>query len=178
MLMKSLKWLLMLIVALALVVAVGGMLLSPKFQIARSELVQAAPDKVYALVAAPRSWQQWSAWNQRDPAMTITYSGPDSGPGAAWDWKSATQGNGGMRLTAAEPPQRIAYEIRFEGFDRPSTGELRFKPVGAGTEVTWTMDGDMGSNPLYRWFALFSDRMIGPDFSEGLANLKRVAEKP
>lgn len=178
MLMRALRWLLALIVALVLVVAVGGLLLSPKFQVARSQQVQAPPEKVYALVAAPRAWAQWSVWNRRDPAMTISYNGPDSGPGAAWDWKSASQGNGGMRLTAADPPQRIAYEIRFEGFSTASTGELLFKPAGSGTEVTWRMDGDMGGNPLYRWFALFSDSMIGADFEAGLANLKALAEKP
>ncbi|WP_295640124.1 SRPBCC family protein [uncultured Methylibium sp.] len=178
MLIRALKWLVALILALVLVIAVGGMLLSPKFQVTRTQQVKAPPDKVYALVVAPRAWAQWSAWNRRDPAMTIAYSGPDSGTGAAWDWKSTSQGNGGMRLTAAEPPLRVAYEIRFEGFSSVSTGELRFKAAGDGTEVTWRMDGDMGGNPLYRWFALFSDQMIGKDFSEGLANLKAVAERP
>ncbi len=48
---------------------------------------------------------------------------------------------------------------------------------GAGTRVTWSMAGNMGSNPLMRWFALFGDRMVGPDFEAGLANLKALAEK-
>ncbi len=178
MLFKALRWLLALILGLVLVVAIGGLLLSPKFQVSRTQQVQAPPDKVYALVASPKAWQQWSVWNQRDPAMTIAYSGPDSGVGAAWEWTSVSQGNGGMRFTAAEAPRRIAYEIHFEGFSTVSTGELRFKPAGSGTEVTWAMDGDMGGNPLYRWFALFSDQMIGKDFEGGLANLKALAEKP
>ena len=41
-----------------------------------------------------------------------------------------------------------------------------------------SVNGDMGSNPLFRWFALFGDRMTGPDFEAGLANLKALAEKP
>jgi hypothetical protein len=40
------------------------------------------------------------------------------------------------------------------------------------------MNGDMGSNPLFRWFALTMDSMVGKDFSAGLANLKALAEKP
>jgi hypothetical protein len=55
---------------------------------------------------------------------------------------------------------------------------LRFTPDGTGTKVTWTMNGDMGSNPLFRWMALFMGRMVGPDFEAGLANLKALAEKP
>ena len=49
---------------------------------------------------------------------------------------------------------------------------------GVGTQVTWSMHGNMGSNPLFRWLALFGDRMVGPDFEAGLANLKALAEKP
>jgi hypothetical protein len=36
----------------------------------------------------------------------------------------------------------------------------------------------MGSNPLNRWFGLMMDRLVGPDFEAGLANLKRLAESP
>jgi hypothetical protein len=35
----------------------------------------------------------------------------------------------------------------------------------------------MGSNPMFRWIALFADRMVGKDFDEGLAQLKQVAEQ-
>ncbi len=40
------------------------------------------------------------------------------------------------------------------------------------------MNGDFGSNPLFRWFALVADSMTGADFDAGLANLKALAEKP
>jgi len=64
-------------------------------------------------------------------------------------------------------------------FGTTSQGELSFKPnASGGTTVTWRMNGDMGSNPLYRWFALFGDRLIGPDFEAGLARLKTLAEQP
>jgi hypothetical protein len=40
------------------------------------------------------------------------------------------------------------------------------------------MRGDLGHNPLNRWFGLFMDKMVGPDFDEGLANLRRISETP
>jgi hypothetical protein len=52
------------------------------------------------------------------------------------------------------------------------------KPEGATTQVTRVMNGNMGSNPLFRWMALFADGMVGKDFDAGLANLKKLAEKP
>jgi hypothetical protein len=39
------------------------------------------------------------------------------------------------------------------------------------------MNGDMGKNPLLRWFALNADGMVGTDFEAGLAKLKRTAEQ-
>lgn len=183
MLGKTLKFILILLVLLAIVLAGGGLLLSPKFKVSRTVTINTTPDKVYALVANPRAWKQWSVWNRRDPSMAMTYSGAESGAGAVWEWKSASEGDGRMRFTAAEPPQRMAYELFFPDFGTTSTGEFRFEaPAGstpAGTTaVTWSIDGDMGSNPLYRWFALAADRLIGRDFEAGLNNLKAVAEQP
>ena len=176
--MKWLKRILGLVVLLAAVLFGGGALLSPKFTVSRSVDIAASADKVYALVASPRQWKLWSVWNQRDPAMQIDYSGPDSGAGAVWSWKSASQGDGKMSFTAAEPGKRVLYDLYFPDFDTTSSGELSFAAQGGLTRVTWVMNGDFGSNPLMRWMALFADRMVGADFDAALANLKAVAEKP
>ncbi|MDM4767854.1 SRPBCC family protein [Pelomonas sp. SE-A7] len=175
--MKILKTLGLILLALLAVLLVGGMLMSPKYKVQRTVAIKAAPDKVYALVANPRQWKQWSIWNQRDPNMTIEYSGPESGAGAVWSWKSKTEGDGKMSFTAAEPPKRVVYSLYFPDFESTSTGEMRLEVQGEMTQVTWTMDGDMGGNPLMRWFALFMDGMIGKDFEGGLNNLKVLAEK-
>jgi uncharacterized protein YndB with AHSA1/START domain len=176
--MKVLKVLLIALVALLLLVGVGGMLLSPKYMVSRTVTIQAPADKIYALVADPRGWKAWSAWNQRDPAMAIEYSGPASGAGAVWAWKSKSQGDGRMTFTTAEPSKRLGYELYFPDFGTTSTGDFRLDANGGATQVTWSMDGDMGSNPVYRWMGVFMDKMVGPDFDAGLANLKALAEKP
>ena len=163
---------------LLILLLVIGWFLPSTFQVARSVDVAAPPEKVYALVADPRGWRRWSVWNQRDPAMQITYSGPPSGTGAKWEWKSKSQGDGAMTFTAAEPPRRVAFDLYFPDFGTTSKGELAFEPRGATTHVTWTMNGDMGKNPLFHWMALAADGMIGKDFEAGLAGLKSAAEKP
>lgn len=175
--MKAVKWALATLVAIAVVVFGGALLLSPTFSVKRSVDVEASADKVYALVAEPRRWKEWSVWNRRDPAMQITYSGPPAGVGAAWAWKSGSEGDGSMTFTAAEPPRRIAYDLYFPDFGTTSKGDLALEPVGAGTRVTWTMNGDMGPTLAFRWFALFADGMVGKDFEAGLANLKALAEQ-
>jgi hypothetical protein len=47
-----------------------------------------------------------------------------------------------------------------------------------GDAVTWSNSGDVGANPLKHYLAAGMDRMVGPDFEAGLANLKALAEKP
>ena len=174
--MKILKWLLGAVLALAAVLVLGGLVISPKFSVSRSALVQAPPEKVYPLVAAPRQWKAWSVWTRRDPQMQIDYSGPEAGAGASWAWKSQDEGDGRMTFTIAEPNRRILYELYFPEFGTTSTGAFSFAPEAGGTRVTWTMDGDFGRNPLFRWFALAADKMVGKDFEVGLANLKALAE--
>jgi uncharacterized protein YndB with AHSA1/START domain len=176
--MKVLKWILIVVLALLAVLVIGGYMLSPKFTVSRSITINAPADKVYALVANPHAWTQWSVWNQRDPAMQIEYSGPESGTGAKWSWKSKSQGNGAMTFTESEPARKVGFELYFPDFGTTSTGQIEFVPDGNTTKVTWTMNGDMGSNPLFRWMALGADSMVGKDFEGGLANLKAVAEKP
>ena len=174
--MKILKFLVGLVLLPCLVVLGGGMFISSKYTMARSQQIAAAPDKLYALIAAPKAWKGWSAWNKRDPAMEITYSGPEIGPGAVWAWKSKTEGNGRMTFTASTPPGKVDYELFFPDFDSTSTGSFIIEAKDGGSLVTWTMNGDMGKNPINRWMGLFMDRLVGPDFESGLKGLKALAE--
>lgn len=176
--MKYLKWLgLVGALALAAVLLVGGLILPSAFSVSRSIVINAPADRVYALVADPRGWKQWSVWNRRDPAMQIEYAGPQSGTGAQWTWHSPSEGDGRMTFTDTVPAQHLGYELFLPDFGTTSRGDLSFKPEGSATRVTWTMNGDMGRNPLLHWVALNADSMIGKDFDAGLANLKVAAEK-
>jgi uncharacterized protein YndB with AHSA1/START domain len=173
------KWLLRIAVGLVglLVVLAGiGLLLPSQFKVERSVQIAASADRVYPLIADPREWKRWTVWNRRDPAMKMEYGGAPSGAGARWSWQSKSEGNGSMEFTDAKPGERIAYRLSFPEFGMQSSGLLTIVPTGDGVRVTWTNEGDMGASPVSRWFGLFMDRLVGPDFEGGLANLKRLAE--
>ena len=175
--MKILRWLLTGVdVIVAALVAVGIMMPS-QFHVERSTRIAAPPDRVYALIADPREWKRWSVWNQRDPGMKVTYSGSPSGEGAKWAWESKSEGSGSMAFTKAESPRGLEYALSFPDMGMASHGALTLVPDGTGTQVSWTNEGDVGRNPLYRLFVPFMDGMVGPDFAAGLANLKALAEK-
>lgn len=164
--------------AIALLLAVlvlGGWLLNPAYRVERSLLIQAPAERIYAQLDSSAGWQRWGVWYRRDAQMQISPGGQAQGRGAYWSWTSTSQGNGRMELTDAEAGRRVAYVLAIDDF-APSSGELRLEPEGQATRVIWLMQGKVGGNPIDRWFALFMDRLVGPDFEAGLANLKALAE--
>lgn len=175
--MKWFKRVLIGVIGLVLVLAGIGLVLPAKFKVERSVQIAAPADKVYPLIAAPRQWQRWSIWNQRDPKMQVEYDGPESGTGARWSWRSQSEGSGEMEFTEAVPGQRLAYRLNFPEFGMQSRGLLRLEPQGNGVRVSWSNEGEMSANPMNRWFGFFMDRLVGPDFEAGLTNLKRLAEQ-
>ena len=126
------RWLLRIVVGvigLVVVLLASGMFLPSQFKVERTATIAAPAETVYALIANPREWKRWSVWNQRDPAMKLTYSGPSSGSGAKWVWESKSEGNGAMEFTESIAPERIGYTLTFADFGMSSTGKLQLTPV-------------------------------------------------
>jgi uncharacterized protein YndB with AHSA1/START domain len=175
--MRWLKRAVLAVVMLVVVLAAIGFMLPSNFKVQRAATIAAPPEKVYAFIADPRQWKAWSAWNRRDPAMQVQYAGAASGTGAKWSWQSQSQGNGAMEFIEAVPGERVVYSLTFPDMGMTSRGTLSLAPEGGGTRITWSQEGDVGRSPVNRYFALFMDRLVGPDFEQGLANLKALAEK-
>ncbi|HXZ50041.1 MAG TPA: SRPBCC family protein [Usitatibacter sp.] len=176
--MKVLQWTLAAIGAVALAIVVVGLFLPSSFRVERSVQIGAPPDRVFDFVVEPRKWAEWGVWTKRDPQMRITYRGPPFGLGARWSWESRSEGDGSMEITGVDPGRRVEYSLYLAGFNLRTAGSFVLVPAAGGTRVTWTQEGDLGGNPLKHYIAAAMDRLVGPDFEQGLANLKSVAEKP
>jgi uncharacterized protein YndB with AHSA1/START domain len=176
--MKIIQWTLAVLGAVVLLVVVVGFFVPSTFKVERSAVINAPPKKIYDLVVEPRQWAKWSVWNKRDPGMKITYKGPPFGMGAKWEWVSKSEGSGSMELTRVEPDRVVEYSLSFPEYNMRSTGAIALEPSGSATKVTWNNAGDVGANPLKHYLTLMMDRMVGPDFEAGLANLKAIAETP
>lgn len=174
--MKYVQWALAVVGAIVLALAGAGLFLPSKFHVARSIEVRAPAATVYDHIANPRQWERWSAWNRRDPRMDVRYGGPLFGQGARWSWKSASEGAGSMEFTRVEPDRRVEYALAFHDFGMRSRGEFVIEPLASGARVTWTLHGDVGPNPVKHYAAWLMDWIAGPDFEQGLANLKALSE--
>jgi hypothetical protein len=152
-----------------------------EFEVVRSTDVAADPARVHDLVNDFHRWTEWSPWEDLDPQLARTYSGPDSGIGAHYAWVGNRRaGRGSMEITGSAP-DRI--DIRL-AFLKPytTTNDVTFTMTptqvdgAAGTSVEWRMSGRHQGilGVVSRIFPM--DRLIGKDFEKGLTRLKAVAE--
>ena len=174
--MRILKWIGIGVIAVVVLFVSVGFCLPRRFSVSRSIVVEAPPEAVYGVVAKLREWPTWTAWTvERYPDMKVTFSGPEEGVGARQSWEGNSSGKGSVEITKASPEEGIAYDFAFDG--SPSTGGISFFPSFDGaTLVTWHAEGDLGMNPIARYFGLLMDRFMGPDFEVGLTNLKKKVE--
>jgi hypothetical protein len=177
--MKILKKVFLALVALVVVLLVVGYFLPASYRVERSIVIRARPDAVFARVNTLKHWPEWTAWTvARFPDMKLSFSGPDAGEGAVYSWTGKTSGDGTLKITKSEPGKLITYDLDFEHGKYLSKGEISFTAEGEMVAVKWANAGDLGANPVNRWFGLLMDRMMGPDLQAGLDNLKRQMEAP
>ncbi len=174
-------------VALAIAIAVGIVLIlastkADTFSVQRSVTVKAPAEKIFPLISNFHQWANWSPWENKDPVMKRTYSGPESGKGAVYAWDgNKNVGSGRMEILDASSPSKIVIKLDFfKPFEGHNTAEFSMRPQsepGPATNITWLMHGPAPF--MHRLMQVFMDfdKMIGKDFEAGLANLKRLAEK-
>lgn len=175
--MKWLKGILVLLLTVAAVLAIVSQFLPGSYRVERSVVIKAPAEKVFPQVVDLRQWKTWGIWWQRDPGMTVTYSEPPTGVGSWSNWISKQEGSGKMTMKSIDPNKGITYDLFFPDMGMNSLGSMTLMPADAGVKVTWVSSGELGRNPMNRWFGLFMERFIGPDFEAGLARLKANSEK-
>ena len=150
-----------------------------EFHIERSIIVGTPPSVAFAQVNDLHAWAAWSPWEKLDPKMEKTFSGPSTGPGSSYAWKSESGkvGQGRMTIEKSEPPARVIVKLEFiKPFAATNTVTFTFDDTSEGTKVTWAMDGH--NSFMGKAFSLLMnmDKMVGGDFERGLTSLKALAE--
>ena len=170
-------------VLLVLLVTVAGVLAlaatkPDHYHVERSATIAAAPATVFAQVNDFRRWNDWSPWEQLDPAMKRTFAGPPSGKDASYSWTGNDKvGEGRMTIVESEPAVGIGIRLEFiKPWTETCQARFAFASEGEATKVTWGMDGE--HNFVSKVFCVFMDmdKMIGRDFDKGLERLQTVAE--
>jgi hypothetical protein len=163
--------------ALALLAAAFVATRPAAFAIERTERVEAPAAVVYGHIASLRAMDVWSPWVRMDANLKLAYAGPESGVGARSEWEGPEMGRGRLTVTAVDPGREV--EMRLDMLaPMAASNRILFTlaPAGAGTDVTWRMEGRNGFLGKFMTLIVDMDEMIGVPFEQGLAALKDVAE--
>jgi uncharacterized protein YndB with AHSA1/START domain len=163
------------LLGLFLIFVGGGFVLPDKAHITRNALINAPPDKIFALISDLRRAKDWSPWFRLDPAMVVTYEGePGVGQKMRWSSQVPEVGTGSQETSIYIPNTQVASKLDLGDLGQ-AVATVNLVPEGTGTRVSWEFDATL-RNIIERWFGLLFDQMIGPDFEKGLANLKAYIE--
>jgi len=175
--MKLLKRFVFFLIGLLCVLLLISFFLPSKVHVERTLVINATPEKLFEQVNTLKNWENWSPWHKLDPNMKLEYAGPPSGVGAKYSWESKQRnvGNGNLAITESVPHKSIQTAMDFQGQGQ-ATGNFRFEKNQEATQVTWSMETDMGKNPIGKFFGLMMDKMVGADFEKGLNSLQSMCE--
>lgn len=174
-----LKTILVIAVLLLVAVLIYAATKPDTFLLQRSIAINAPPEKVFSFINDFHHWPSWSPWEKMDPAMKKTHSGSSQGLGAIYEWEGNSQvGQGRMEILESSPPAKVGIKLDFfKPFEAHNRAEFTMEGKGETTKVTWAMSGlqPYVAKVMSLFFSM--ERMVGPQFESGLANLKALAER-
>ena len=177
--MRFLKIFLLGLIGLIVILFIISIFLPSSYYIERSIVIKAEPEDIFPYFDNLKKWPDWTVWNKTmDSTVVFNYEGPESGNGAISKWHSKNMGNGTITITNSRPVRELEYSLNMDEGKYKSVGKASFLIIKDGTKVSWSDNGELGFNPIARYFSyLFMDKYLGPDFEKGLANLKVLVEK-
>ena len=152
--------------------AVAALALPRHVSIERTAIINAAPEAVIELAASNTGYQAFNPYKDLDPNLSVEMFGPASGVGSGFSFES--KDGAGQQTVASVTTDQVVFDLDLGPLGQP-TQAISAVAVDGATEVTWSMDMDLGMNPVFRVMGLFMDGMIGPNFELGLANIADVA---
>jgi Polyketide cyclase / dehydrase and lipid transport len=170
-------WLQIITLALgALAVGAASTLLLPRHvRVQRSAHVPASADAILALASSNQGYQRFNPYRTSDPKLQIDTFGPAQGVGSGFHF--AGKDGKGSQTVVAVSPTAVDFDIDLGPMGQPRQ-RIEVQPATSGTQVVWTMQSDMGLNPIGRVMGLFMDRIVGPTFETGLKNLSLATARP
>jgi hypothetical protein len=165
------------IIALYLILS----LIAPKkYHVFRNIEVNKPLPEVFNFIKYVKNQDHWSPWDHKDPDMKKEYSGEDGEVGFISRWKGNKQvGEGEQEITVIYENERMESQLRFlKPWKSESDAYIKVEEINASTtKVTWGFSGE--NKPPGNVFMLFfnMDKVVGKDFEEGLAALKKYLEE-
>ncbi len=181
--MKFLKYFLISIGIIFAIALLASLFLSDKAHLERSTEINADAAIAFNMINDVKRWEEWSPWHELDSLTEWQFSEFTVGEGSWYSWNSNNPdvGKGKLTIVESKPNSYIKTKMDFDGMGT-SYAEYIFTPnETGGFKLTWTMDTNGEGMPWYfipfsRYFNLFLEKLIGPDYEKGLAKIKELSE--
>lgn len=161
----------------AIIALIGGAYMCPRIvHVERTIEIERPAASVYPYINSLRRATEWSPWAEYDPNVKMTYSGYEQGVGAKMSWSGNSKvGTGSQEITQSILNRKVVSDLHF-GEQRPAKAALTLTTTDHGTKVVWSLDIDIGNNPIARYVGLSLGTKVGADYDRGLAKLKSLVE--
>ena len=162
----------------AIIALVGAAYMLPQIvHVERTTVIDRPAASIFPYLNSLHRANEWSPWTELDPNLKLSFAGPDEGIGAKMSWVgNKSVGSGSEVITQSIANRKVAVDLDF-GDQGRAKAALTLTTIEHGTKVVWSVDIDVGNNPIGRYMGLSLDKMIGADYERGLARLKTLVEK-
>ena len=145
--------------------------------VVRSAVIKAPKEVVFDQIVHFANWPNWDPWSRMDSGkMKRTMYGTDGTPGSGYTWVGDKTGSGDMRDSAVSGTQ-LLYSLNIkEPHSGGGWGYLKADDTAGMTKVTWTITMHFGRPMNAMLIFMNMDKMLGPDFENGLNNMKTYLE--
>ncbi|MDD3738291.1 MAG: hypothetical protein PHP31_03250 [Lentimicrobiaceae bacterium] len=162
--------LIVLLVLILSCIAVGFFL--PKNVTVRCKTTIKAPTYlVYSKVANMQWWNEWVTWIKDSDSINniIDIDGNILG---LIDRRNSYQYY--LKHSFQKDSLYFVFDFSDEG---KSASTFYFIPEDSSTQVVWTFESKLGNNPISRWLALRTDKLVEPEMERSLQNLQNLFTK-
>ena len=112
--------------------------------------------------------------------MKHTMGATSQGIGATYSWDGNKDvGTGRMEIKESVPSSKVSIQLNFlKPFEAQNVSEFLIASKDGQTEVRWAMSGPQPFIAKLMSVFFSMEKMVGPDFEQGLSAMKTAAEAP
>lgn len=146
------------------------------YKVEKSIEIKAPIEEIFIQINNHRNRKNWSPWEKKDPNQISEYNYIENGKGAFYSWKgNDSVGTGTLEIIESIPFSKIESKLTFTApWESTSSIYWNFEKQDTIVKTTWSTVGEM---PQFMLWFMDMEEIIGPDFEQGLQNLKKYCEE-
>ncbi len=149
-----------------------------EFHYEHSGVINAPADKIYPYLSNFKLGSQWNPFARKDPNMKSVFKGEDGKVGSVMEFEGNSEaGAGSLEMLKMVPNELVEIKLlMLKPFKAENLIRYRLAPEGTGTKFTWEMSGNGGFMGKLIGVFINCEKMLEPDFTKGIADLKTTVE--